>query len=214
MSTRTKAAITLAAGLLVIAAALLAVLLQSPRKVTGSNGITTVGELTGFHRHTVICQGGEVLPASTEAVRVSIAAYIGPAISMTVSHGGQSLAVASRGRGWVSSSLTLALRPSLTAPTEVTLCLRRDNSRLVAGVLGNATIPARAATVNAIRLPGRMRVEYLAAGEKSWLSLAHHVARRMGLGHDAPSGGWTVVPLALLMLCALALAGWLIVRTE
>jgi hypothetical protein len=214
MNSRTKAAITLAAGLLVIAAALLAVLLQAPRKVTGSNEIATVGELVSFRPQMTLCQGDELLPASTEAVRLSVAAYIGPAISITVSHGGQTLAVGSRGRGWVSSSLTLALRPALKAPSEVTFCLRRDHTRLVAGVLGNATSVARAATVNATPLAGRMRVEYLAAGDKSWLSLAHHVARRMGLGHDSPSGGWIVVPLAVLMLSALALAGWLIVRTE
>ena len=76
---------------------------------------------------------------------------------------------------------------------------------------GNATHGALAATVNGRPVSGRMRVEYLARGNRSWLSLAKHVARRLGLGH-APAGTWIVLPLAALMATAVALGAWLLMR--
>jgi hypothetical protein len=58
---------------------------------------------------------------------------------------------------------------------------------------------------------GKMRVEYLRPGRRSWLSSASSVARRVGLGRWAP-GTWIV----LLVICAMAVVtvgtSWLILR--
>ena len=78
-----------------------------------------------------------------------------------------------RNSGWISNSLTLPLRPSVSTPTEANICLTRDSSALVAGVLGETASKAHAATSNGTPLPGRLRIEYLTRGQRSWLSLAN-----------------------------------------
>lgn len=212
MSKRAQVAITLAAGLAVIAAALLAVVLQAPRRLIATNGVAPVATLIEFRPHTTVCQGDESVPAGTDALRVSAGAYIGPAVFVTLQRGGHTIARGHRESGWVSSSLTLPLSPASAAASTATICLRRDNGGLAAAIFGSETAgPLPAASANGRALTGRMRVEYLARGSRSWLSLAHFVARRMGLGH-APSGGWIVLPLAAMMLIAVALGGWLLIR--
>jgi hypothetical protein len=196
----------------VIAAALFAVLLQSPRRVIATNRISATTELTEFRRHATVCQGAERIPAGTEALRISAAAYIGPRISLVVRSGTQPVSRGHQASGWVSSSLTLPLRPALKTGAEATICLTRDSGRLAAGVLGGETLGGLpVATANGAPLSGRMQVEYLARGNRSWLSLAHYVARRIGLDH-APSGGWIVIVLVAITFGTVGLAGWLLLR--
>ena len=212
MSKRAQVAVTFLVGLAVIAATLIAVLLQSPRRAIATNRISVTGELTGFRRHTTVCQGAERIPAGTEALRISAAAYIGPGVSLVVSRGPLAVSRGHQGAGWVSSYLTLPLQPTISTDTAATICVTRDNGKLAAGLLGGETSGALpVATANGVPLGGRMRVEYLARGNRSWLSLARHVARRMGLGH-APSGGWIVILLAAISLATVGLAGWLLLR--
>jgi hypothetical protein len=78
---------------------------------------------------------------------------------------------------------------------------------------GNVAPRALAATVNGKPLRGRLRIEYLARGHRSWLSLAKHVARRLGLART-PSGTWIVLPLVAMMAIAVALGGWLLMREQ
>lgn len=213
MTTRARVAITMALGGALIMGVLLAILLQAPREVISTNNITVAQEVGLLGPHTTVCQADERLPASTAAVRVSLIAYIGPAVSVTVTREGRVVAGGHRNAGWVSSYLTLPLAPSPPAPIDATICLSRGGGAQLAGVLGNVTPRSVAATSNGRPLSGRMRVEYLKRGERSWLSLAKHVARRLGLGH-APSGTWIVLPLALMMAMAVALAAWLLMREQ
>ena len=196
-----------------IVAVLIGVLLQAPAKPIATNSVVVRRELGLLSPHTRVCQADERLPASTDAVRVSLIAYIGPAVSVTALHGAQIVASGHRNSGWISNSLTLPLRPSVSTPTEANICLTRDSSALVAGVLGETASKAHAATSNGTPLPGRLRIEYLTRGQRSWLSLAKHVARRLGLGHS-PSGTWIVLPLLAMMALALGLGAWLLIREQ
>jgi hypothetical protein len=211
MTTRQRVVITLASGLALIAVVLVVVLLQAPRKIISTNYIPISQGLGLLSPNTTVCQADERIPASTAALRMSLIAYIGPAVSVTVSHQNQVLARGHRNAGWVSSSLTLPLQRQVTTPSEATICLTRGGGAAVAGLEG-ATVPgALAATVDGMPLPGRLRVEYLARGHQSWLALAKHVARRLGLGHS-PSGTWIVLPLVLIMALAVTFGAWLLLR--
>ena len=204
---RVTAAIAL--GALVIAGLLLGVLLQRPDRVIASNYVTVEGELGAVQPGTEVCQAGEQFPASTEAVRLSIAAYLGPAVSLTVTHEGVVIARGHHAAEWVSGSLTFPLSRAIGARTEATICLTRDRRDLALGLLGGVAPAVVAARSNGAPLAGRLRVEYLAHGQRSWLSLAHTVARRLGLGHS-PSGTWIVLLILAMMAAAGVLAAKLL----
>ena len=101
----------------------------------------------------------------------------------------------------------------MSRATDATICLTRNPVAIPVGLFGNVSPRAVAATSDGEPLPGRMRVEYLAPGRRSWFSLARYVARRLGLGH-VPSGAWTVAPLAAIMAMTLCLGAWLLIREE
>lgn len=212
MTTRSKVVITLAVGFALITAALVALLVQAPDQIISTNSVAVAEELGVFSPRTTVCQANERLPASTTALRMSLIAYIGPAVSVTVSQGAHRIATGHHGGGWISGSLTLPLKPAVaTTATDATICLTRDRGATLAGFFGNVAPKALAATSNGAPLPGRIRTEYLTRGRQSWLSMARHVARRLGLGHS-PSGTWIVLPLVVMMAAAIALGAWLLTR--
>jgi hypothetical protein len=213
MTARAHVAVTISVGFALIGAVLLGVLLQSPNTVIASNHLTVRGEVGPFEPHTKVCQANEPLPASTAAIRVSIIAYLGPAVSVTVSQRGQIVSRGHRGTGWIGGSLTLPLEHPIAALTDAEICVTRSPGPLAAGLLANISPPVRAATSNGTPLRGRMRIEYLAPGHRSWLSQAKFVARRLGLGHS-PSGTWIVLPLLAVMAIAVALGTWLLIREQ
>jgi hypothetical protein len=208
---RTRVMTTLVIGLAVIAALLARALLETPQMVIASNSVTVTGELAHFPARAVVCQAGEILPASTTALRMSLIAYVGPAVSVTVSHDDHVIARGHQEAGWVSGSLTLQLHPQIARATSVDICLTRDPVAIPLGLFGSSSIRRLAARVNGQPLSGRMRIEYLKRGPRSWLSLARHVVRRMGLGHF-PSGGWIVIPFTAIMIANLGLGLWLLRR--
>jgi hypothetical protein len=212
MTPRYRVAITMVVGCILIIAVLVKVMTQAPREVLATNHIGAEGPLGFFPReHAVVCQASERLPAATDAVRLSLLAYIGSAVFLTVSHEGHIVASGQHGAGWVSSSLTIALHPPIATTLNAKICLTRDPRGLPVELVGNNTSAALAATINGKPLAGRLRTEYLGRGHRSWLSLAKHVARRLGLGHPLAST-WIVLPLALMMAIATALGALLLLR--
>jgi hypothetical protein len=211
MTKRHQVAITLALGFILITAALGVILLRSPDDVISTNAVTVTQPLGLFGRHANVCQASERLPASTKALRISLIGFFSPSVAVTVSHGGQFAASGRHNAGWFGGSLTLPLRPAVKTPLDATICLTRGPGGLPIELAGDAAAPALAATVNGQTSPGRMRIEYLRSGHRSWLSLARHVARRVGLGRS-PSGTWIVLPLLAMMAIATALGAWLLLR--
>lgn len=203
----------MAVGFVLIVAVLIGILAHAPAKILSTNYVRVTGPLGFFHEHTTVCQANEHVPASTEAIRMSLIAYLGSAVSLTVSHEGQIVASGHHGAGWVSASLTLRLRTPVAKALDAQICLTRDPGYLPVELAGDTAPRTLAATVDGAPLPGRMRIEYLGRGDRSWLSLAKQVARRLGLGH-APSGTWIVLPLAALMLTAVTLGAWLLLREQ
>ena len=210
---RSRVAYTLLAGFLAIGAVLVATLTKAPAEALSSNGVTVIGDFGSFEGKAVVCQASERIPASTAAIRVSLIANIGPAVSVVLVSGNRIVARGERGPGWASGSLTLPLHPTVGRAIDAEICLTRNPVAIPVGLFGNLAPRALAARSDGEPLPGRMRVEYLVPGRRSWYSLGRHVARRLGLGH-VPSGGWIVVPLAAMMAMGLSLATWLLMREE
>lgn len=208
---RRRVALTLAAGATAIAGLALAVLLQAPARIVSTNRIAATVSLGELKRHTTACQSQEVVPAATNALRLSVAAYLGPAIWVTIEHRGQVVARGHHPAHWVSSALTVPLGHAVKATVHATVCLRRDNSKLAANLVGSEQSGPAAASLSGASSPGRLRIEYLAPGHRSWLARALYVVRRFGLGR-APSGGVLAVLVAAGMMLAVALAAWLLLH--
>jgi hypothetical protein len=135
--------------------------------------------------------------------------------------------------GWLAKVVTVPLAPLDRAVRDVTVCFafRGANERI--SFLGAPSARRVAASYSAGRpvgspaggaagglpgspggvraLPGRIAIEYLRAGSRSWWSLASSTARRMGLGR-AWAGTWVAIAVACLMASAIAAGAWLIVR--
>ena len=75
MTTRNQVAITMGVGFGLIVAVLIGVLLQAPAKPIATNSVVVRRELGLLSPHTRVCPADERLPASTDAVRVSLIAY-------------------------------------------------------------------------------------------------------------------------------------------
>lgn len=165
------------------------------------------------------CQPNEVLPADVSAIRLSLWAFYGANVHVRVYSGPQLLTEGSRGADWTSDSVTVPVRPVDHSTSGVELCFGVGPSSQPILVLGSGAprqeaasialgsdspTPAAAASEREL-LPGRMGVEYLAAGTGSWWSRILTVARHMGLGR-AYSGTWIALLLAALMVAVGALA--------
>jgi hypothetical protein len=220
--------VVLGAALAVIAVALVLVLSRSPPAVTRSGApVINAFELDRSSARSRICQAGETLPRGATAIRVWLEAVIGPPVEVEALSGRRVLARGARGAGWTAGSVTVPIRPVPRAAAHVTVCVNVAAAREAIGVRGVRTAAqvaasdrqgplshahqARAPTYREGHLPGRVVIEYLRPGTKSWWSLVRSVVRRMGLGH-AGSGAWIALLAVALMLAAGAVTSRLLLE--
>jgi len=205
--------LALLTGLALLALATGLTLTGSPATVAAGNrasggGVQPIGTTT--HGATY-CQAHEVLPRGTSAIRVWLDAAAGPRVRVTVSSAGRTIASGTRGSNWIGGSVTVPVRPLPHRVADATLCVSfalQDETIVPQGMPAPAALAAHDGRQ---ALAGRMIVEYLRSGERSWLSLAGEVARRMGLGRVA-AGTWVVLVALALLCAAIALASRLLLR--
>jgi Predicted membrane protein (DUF2142) len=196
--------VALLVGLALAAVALTLTLSGAPSTVAGANAVPLQERLAISEGPIEICQPDESLPRDTSAVRLSLEAVIGPAITLRAFSGARLITSGTRGSGWTGVSVTVPVRALPYRARHVTLCLSVARSRIRITAIGAPASPALSARWADRRpLGGRVRSEYLHAGGTSWWSLAVSVARRMGLGRE-PSGTWIAL-LVLALMLALAL---------
>jgi hypothetical protein len=199
-----RVTLAFAAGLALLVAALCVVMLRSPLVVASKNWIPPREErIARTEGAATYCQDDEVLPAHTSAIRLSLSASTGPSVRVSLAAGGREVASGARGSGWTGRAVTVALRPLRRTLKGVTVCvfLRPRHEHVV--MFGERTPRKIAATDRGRALPGRMSIEYLRPGSRSWASLAISIARRMGLGRAA-AGTWNAL-LVVELLTALAI---------
>jgi Predicted membrane protein (DUF2142) len=194
----------LAVGLALVAAAVVLTLSGSPPRVLGTNAIAhtmAIGSTTGG---ASACQPGGALPRGTSAVRLGLQAGAGPSVTVSVQSGERVLTRGARGSGWTGGDVTVPVEAVRGATRDVRVCYTLGPIRGHVTIFGQQVGSPKAPT-------GRMAIEYLTAGNKSWWSSALSVARRIGLGR-APSGTWIAVLVALLMTIVATLASYLCLR--
>jgi hypothetical protein len=188
----------MAAALALIVLALAATLSRTPLVVAGSNRVSGVGFVATTRGNATFCQNGETLPSGTSAIRFWVNTNINPSVRVVVRSGGEVVTEGSQQSGRLTSAIAVPLARVPHVVDDATDCF----------TVGPAVEPVRlVGGYTPTRRPGeprvKIRVEYLRAGHRSWLSQALSVARRIGLGR-APSGTWVAfVPLALMLLAGL-----------
>jgi hypothetical protein len=201
LTPRRRARLALAVALAVTLVALGLVLTRSPTAVAGSDGVSDALVATHLYRAgRVGCQPAGEVPQGTDAIRVSLAANVGPSVSVRVLAGSHTVTEGERAPGWGTTD-------TVTVPVG-----------RVARTLGAATVCTTiGATVEPIQVDGvlaptasgrtvpRLRTEYLRPGSSSWLSRIAAIAADVGIDH-APSGAWSAYLVIALMLAVSALA--------
>lgn len=217
-----RAVVTFVVGAIVMALLAAVALSSSPPRVVriSAPGVKALsphgGVAIGFDSKAArICQSGEVLPAGVSAERVSVWAFFGAPVHLSMYKGSRLLTQGSRAADWTSSSVTVPVRPLRHAVSGVKACIAMSPNEEPLTFLG-AEVPAsqdailsdpgggRAARVGR-PLHGRLVIEYLASSNRSWWSRLLEVARRLGLGR-AYSGTWIALLLALMVAAIAALA--------
>jgi hypothetical protein len=199
--------IVLAAGLALIAVATVAVLLHSPRTVAATNGVAPTTALVSASENAQACQANETIPAGTTAIRLQIVATTGPRVSVQVRQGRRLLANGTLAPPWYGAVVTVPIAEIEHAVRHATVCFQLSNLSGLVQAYGSPTPPARAAQAGGKPLPGRIAINYLRRGPRSWLSLAGSIAEHMELGRAA-SGSAIVVVIAALAAAAIALGAW------
>jgi len=203
----------LLAGLALLVIALVLTLLGSPMSVARMNRAPGQSEelVTSTNQSANYCQAHEVLPRGTSAIRIWIDAAAGPRVRVVVSSDGRPIISGERGSGWVGGSVTVPVKPLPRAVSGATVCVSfrlKDETIIVQGEHAPATTAARSGQE---ALSGRIWIEYLRPGTRSWASLAPEVARHMGFGRAA-AGTWIVFLALALLAAVVVLASNLVLR--
>lgn len=198
MSTR----VVLVGGLAVIAVAVGVTLSRSPLRVAGTNSVTSRAVRTTMHSGEQKCQGGEVLPAGTTALRIALVAVVGPKVTITAISHGRVLTHGTRSSGWIGGNVTVPIPRVRTTTADVRICWTLGQGREAVVVISGPTPRVKTASHDT-KTTNKMPIEYLAVSDKSWWSQRLTVARHIGLGR-APEGTWIVVLLLSLMAGVIA----------
>jgi hypothetical protein len=209
---RRRTTVALTVGLLLLALALVLTLAGSPLVLAHTNGIENDEKLAVTYSEAAACQAGEVLPAQTSAIRLSLESGVGPGVRLTVFSGSRLLTSGTVGSGWIGGSVTVPVRAVSHSVASARVCFTVGRTGERVALLGVSTSPAVAARDSeGHALAGRIGIEYLRQGHSTWASLAGGVAKRMGFGR-APSGGWIVLPLIAMMGVVVAAGSWLVLK--
>jgi hypothetical protein len=200
--------IALAVGIALTALALVLRLSSSPAAIASAHSAPIEGELAETAHGLSVCQASETVPEGTTAMRLSLKALIGPRVEVKAIADGRVLTSGEHPPGWTAGAVTVPVRRVSSTVVGATICFAFAVSDETVAMLGEHTPPTSAAvTSDGQNLPGRIRIEYLSAGHRSWWSLALSTARHMGLGR-AWAGTWVVLLVLVLMGVVLALTVW------
>ncbi len=195
--------ITVVAGLALLAGVLAVVGRGSPPTVSLASSAPVDAKLGFSYGPAGVCQGGEVLPAGTSAIRLLIhSPMVGPRVSVEVLEGAHVITRGTRGSGWTAGVVTAPVRPLARTVPGVSVCFAFARSAWLVGLTGRPTPPAVAARGEGQVLAGRVGIEYLRAGHRSWWSRVDSIARQMSFSR-AGGGAWiSLLVLALVVSIA------------
>jgi hypothetical protein len=202
--------VALGAGVTLIAIAFAVTLAHAPT-TTARQSVPPETKLVSTESDASACQYGETLPRDTSAIRLGLFADSSPEVSVQVYSGSRRVAAGHLGRGWSGEGATVAVNELPHAISPVKVCFALQSVIGDIHMLGRISSKSDATVSEGNPLSGRISIQYLQHGHRSWWSLAASVMHRMGLGHAA-SGAWDALFVILLTGTVLTLSSWLVVR--
>jgi len=203
--------VVLAGGLTLMALGLIATLSRAPA-VTAKGGVGPETQFVATSSEASGCQNGETLPAHTSAIRVGLFAITTPEVGVQVLSEGRLLTSGTLSPGWSGEGAVVPVNHTFDHPVSpVAVCFTVKKVNGPVQMVGRKTSGPEATVEGSNRLPGRISLQYVQPGHRSWWSLALSTARRLGLGHATP-GTWNALLVAMLAAAVIALSSWLVVR--
>jgi hypothetical protein len=203
----------LAAGLALTGIGVGLALTRSPASLARINRTTETPQqpIAQSNSRARYCQGSEVLPARTTAIRVSLTTSIGPRVRLQVRSGQATVASGEQARGWNGGVVTVPVRPLPAAVHAVEVCVSFEGQNELLTLHGQsvAGLPPTYGPQGA--LAGSMRLEYLRAGTSSWASKIPTIVAHMGLARALEGSAIAYLALALALAVA-ALVAHTIIR--
>ena len=201
--------VALAAGVILIAAAVLAFALSSNPPKAGTNTVEPNVPSVFLGRGAQHCQRVSRVPAETSRVQV---------IVTRLTEGARRLRVEVTKRGNVVSSGTqqvvpvvnrIRLHPHTPAVRRAQICFSNPGKGRIAISGGPKRLPG-ARGRNGEKRPVASLI-FLRHGSASWVSQTGAIADRYANAQTGPLGGWSLWAAALLAIAAAALAIWCVV---
>jgi hypothetical protein len=201
--------VALAAGVILIAAAVLAFALSSNPPKAGTNTVEPSVPSVFLGRGAQHCQRVSRVPAETSRVQV---------IVTRLTEGARRLRVEVTKRGNVVSSGTqqvvpvvnrIRLHPHTPAVRRAQICFSNPGKGRIAISGGPKRLPG-ARGRNGEKRPVASLI-FLRHGSASWVSQTGTIADRYANAQTGPLGGWSLWAAALLAIAAAALAIWCVV---
>lgn len=207
--------VVLALGLLAIAIAGVAILLQREQRRAGTNLTTDAGYAIQLSPGQQLCEPGELLPGDTGALRLdaSTKGLPGPPLSASIGSASGPVSSGLLKGGWRTGRVTIPISHVRDTMSGATVCLR--NLGAVPLAFGGS-VPDSGFFIQVAGKPlgGRVRIEYMRPGRESWLGLLPTLAHRFSLAKADLVRHWAAGAVLVLMLLAVALAARTLIKEE
>jgi hypothetical protein len=205
----------MAMGLAVVAAVVVALLLAQDERRSGTDLTPNGAFVAALTAGESTCQEGEIVPAGTSVVRVTMGTYgkPGPPVSLTLTDSDGTRTSGTLAAGWREGVVDIPIGHIVRSTGGVRVCLRDDGPRAIA-VAGDLPDPGFTMQVARKTVPGRLRYEYMRSGRESWLQLLPTIVYRSTLAKAAFLRHWAWLAATMLMLVAVTLAARTVIRSQ
>jgi hypothetical protein len=197
-----------AVGLVAIAVVFALILLNRDQRRSGTDLTPNGAFVAALGTGQQACQDGELLPADTAAVQITIGTYGRPGPPLRVAFTdprGRVLASGGLRAGWHQGVVRIPVARVSHASEGVRVCVRNAGPQTIA-LAGDLPDPGYLMTVAGKTTGGRLRYDYMRPGRESWLQLLPTLVHRSTLGRSDLVRGWGWAAVLTLMLVAVALA--------
>jgi hypothetical protein len=197
------------AGPLAFLVAASVILSHSSERLSGTNLVPNGAYIEGLSSGQEACQGQELLPADTAALRMTIGTYGKPGPALTVAFTGPGGKLLTRGglqQGWHEGAVRIPIRHVSLATGQTRFCLRNGGKGPIV-LAGDSPDPGFQLQVAGRTIEDqRLRIDYMRPGSESWVELAPTIVHRFGVAKAGWVRTWAWLAAVALMLVAVVLA--------